>query len=41
MIKDILKLVIGLWIAKHFVLDNDLISGLTDKIKSMLKDFLK
>ena len=41
MIKDILKLAIGLWIAKKFVLDNDLISGLTERIKELLRDFLK
>ena len=41
MIKDILKLVIAAWIVKHFVIDNDLLEGITKKLKETLTGLLK
>ena len=41
MIKDILKLVIALWIIQKFILDNDLLNEITEKIKAKIKELIK
>lgn len=38
--KDVIKLVIALWIVKKLVLGNDLVEGFSAKIKSTIKDFI-
>lgn len=37
MISNLIKLVIALWIAKHWILDNELVDSITNKIKNELK----
>ena len=37
---NLLKLVVGFWVAKKLVLDNELISGVTGKLKDFVKDTL-
>lgn len=39
--KDLVKLLIVLWVVKKFLIDNDLLEKVTTKIKDQIKDFLK
>ncbi len=39
--KDIIKLLVAFWLAKKLLVDNDLVTTISDKIRSVLKDFLK
>ena len=39
--KDLVKLLIALWVLKKFLIDNDLLEKVTTKIKDQIKDFLK
>jgi hypothetical protein len=37
---NIIKLVFALWIAKKFILENELVTFLKDKLKKEMKDFI-
>lgn len=39
--KDIIKLIIVLWIVKKFLLENETAEKITEKIKEKVKEFLK
>lgn len=41
MVKDIIKLVIAMWIVKHFVFDNDLLESVVKTIKQKIEGLLK